>query len=791
VEPKNIANQISDICSNQVVDIQRIQQLETMPEPRSKYIIAMTPHSGSSFLCDVMKHTKRFGRPDESLNHVAAIINNIPARTPDEYIHNVIHFKKTPNGVSGLKVDWFRFERFVQSMSDKEYLKGFKFIYLTRRDRAAQAVSLYRATATSIWHTNVQHDADVLNKAEILEYDFEAINKCYENIATQEKGWQKYFLDNGITPLCISYEEIETDVLNTMKRIASHVSVRAENVSMPKEQSAFTKVSDHRNGEWALRFEFERHSATPNSLAAVSPQVAQSSEKFGWNHHAKIISNRFIGIINSMVYRGWLGLNKLKRPSRRSAINTRFHLHKAKAIESFIRFSKGKEFPEHPLTMIVEVSNLCDLQCAMCITFSAINPARKRIIKNKKRGFFDIQEISKIKPYLESALQVHAFGFGEPMIHPDFLAILDVLKSYEVMVDFYTNGMHLTEENCRAIVDYRVAAITISFSGTTKEEYENVYIKGNFDTVLEGIRRLAAYKRQCRSPYPRIEINSLGFQHHVNSLPEFVKMMGQAGVNVIFLKPLHAGGIPFIEPFVAAYRQGFEGKIIEEAKAVAKEMGVHLCVEVFQRDTIPNDANVGDFVRRRRGPLGKRIKKQFPNLEATSVIEIKELARELKQRGAFWKQIEPTNEMRAKTELMGMKQHNLLTPCFEPFKTLYIHVNGDARPCCFADSRTATIGNVFDDGINVWGNAPFLQIKHGVLNGQYPIMCDYCISVHNAPSNHDINCVVEQYYLWYQNVFGATFSVDAAVGASKLPDNRGILNAWKKRSIRISQSFSA
>ena len=51
-----------------------------------------------------------------------------------------------------------------------------------------------------------------------------------------------------------------------------------------------------------------------------------------------------------------------------------FHAQKQQAIESFLDFIVGGEQPRWPLEVFIEVSNLCDLQCAMCHTFSALNP---------------------------------------------------------------------------------------------------------------------------------------------------------------------------------------------------------------------------------------------------------------------------------------------------------------------------------------------------------------------------------------------------------------------------------
>jgi trehalose 2-sulfotransferase len=255
-------NSISEIFNNPEVDLKRINGLQAKTEPRCKYIIAITPRSGSSYLCDVMKRVKRFGLPDEMLNKhfIPGIMKKIPGRTPEEYLRNVTCSRKSKNGLSGLKVSWFQFNEFLQAMSDKDYLKDFKFIYLTRRDLAAQAVSLYKATATSVFHTNVKNSEDALRKLETLDYNFAEINYWYEHIVVQERGWQNYFFENRIFPLCLTYEEIEEDIRQVLLRIATYVGVKPENVVMPVEESIFTKVRDIRNLEWAFQFALDRSS---------------------------------------------------------------------------------------------------------------------------------------------------------------------------------------------------------------------------------------------------------------------------------------------------------------------------------------------------------------------------------------------------------------------------------------------------------------------------------------------------------------------------------------------------
>jgi LPS sulfotransferase NodH len=252
-------NKIPKIFSNLDINVNRLQKIETLDDPRSRYLIAMTPRSGSSYLCDIMKKTHRFGSPDEKINEnsLPVILKNIPGRNPDEYLRNVMRATKTVNRVSGLKASWYQFKNFTSLMSDTHYLQGFKYIYLTRQDLPAQAVSLYKATASSVFHTNIQHHEQALVKLEHLNYDFVKIKNWYDHIVAQEQGWLNYFDQYQLTPLTITYEEIELDLLSVLKKIAVHVKVTPGKIVIPARESVFKKIRDDRSVEWAKRFEEE------------------------------------------------------------------------------------------------------------------------------------------------------------------------------------------------------------------------------------------------------------------------------------------------------------------------------------------------------------------------------------------------------------------------------------------------------------------------------------------------------------------------------------------------------
>jgi LPS sulfotransferase NodH len=252
-------NQIPYIFQNPALDFKRLHALSSQQDPQSRYIIAITPRSGSSYLCDLMTQIDRFGMPNELINQdgLPKSLREAPGRTPDEYLRHILRNRQTENGISGLKASWFQFENFAEYMDDRHYLANFNFIYLTRRDLAAQAVSLYKAVATGIFHTDTKPTADSIARLESLEYDYVRIKYWYDHIVAQEKGWQAYFYENRIYPLCISYEDIENDTLKVLRRIASYVGEDTNSVFLPISGSIFKKIRNHISAQWTRRFAIE------------------------------------------------------------------------------------------------------------------------------------------------------------------------------------------------------------------------------------------------------------------------------------------------------------------------------------------------------------------------------------------------------------------------------------------------------------------------------------------------------------------------------------------------------
>jgi MoaA/NifB/PqqE/SkfB family radical SAM enzyme len=97
-------------------------------------------------------------------------------------------------------------------------------------------------------------------------------------------------------------------------------------------------------------------------------------------------------------------------------------------------------------------------------------------------------------------------GFGEPLLHPDFLDVLAYARStIKNRIILITNGTLLSKDMSREIVKRSLAdAIVISVETGRKEDYEKTRIGGDFDQLDRNISEFIELRRECGETLPNL-----------------------------------------------------------------------------------------------------------------------------------------------------------------------------------------------------------------------------------------------------------------------------------------------
>jgi LPS sulfotransferase NodH len=217
---------------------------------RTLYLIATTSRSGSTHLCRMLTATRRLGEPAEYYNvRVKPLRMQLWGATSDaDYFQQVVARTSTPNGVCGIKVATVAFEQLRASLGPSFDLVRPRYIWLRRRDALRQAISLYRAKTTDIWHWH----AGQPRPTACPPFDAEQIEVCRREIAAANEYWRDWFVDDAnLAPLELWYEDVIAAPQTAIAEICRHVGISHEHLPAPRSELCVQR--DETTEDWHAR----------------------------------------------------------------------------------------------------------------------------------------------------------------------------------------------------------------------------------------------------------------------------------------------------------------------------------------------------------------------------------------------------------------------------------------------------------------------------------------------------------------------------------------------------------
>lgn len=189
---------------------------------------------------------------------------------------------------------------------------------------------------------------------------------------------------------------------------------------------------------------------------------------------------------------------------------------------------KKYDYAEYPSTLMLELTNACNLKCIMCR-----NSCMKR-----KRGFMSkeilVKALSEAKK--SSIKKVALYTTGESLLHPDFIEIAKICNEFGFTTYLTTNGLLLNEKMCRELLSTNLESIKISIDGTNKKEYEQIRIRGKFETLINNLKILYEIRKREHSSI-KIYAGAVITKLNEENINLFRKVYGKY-VDGIYLSPL-------------------------------------------------------------------------------------------------------------------------------------------------------------------------------------------------------------------------------------------------------------
>lgn len=175
----------------------------------------------------------------------------------------------------------------------------------------------------------------------------------------------------------------------------------------------------------------------------------------------------------------------------------------------------------------LELTNKCNLHCRTCM----------RNDWSETEGFMQADTIDRLLADLgevNPVPRVFLGGFGEPLFHPNVIEIIRRFKALGAQVDLISNGILLSEQVSRDLIEVGLDTLWISLDGATPENYADVRLGDHLPKIiqnLESLQRLHS-ERFGDSPWqgsPKLGIAFVAMKRNIHELPEVLKLGTRLG----------------------------------------------------------------------------------------------------------------------------------------------------------------------------------------------------------------------------------------------------------------------
>jgi len=193
-------------------------------------------------------------------------------------------------------------------------------------------------------------------------------------------------------------------------------------------------------------------------------------------------------------------------------------------------FRQQEEVKAKPLKLTIEPTNMCHLKCPLCPTGLGI----------AERDFCEL-DIDLLKRLIDELgdyiFFVDLFNWGEPLFSKNLEEFLRILNKKHISTTISTNlSVKISEERIKKIISSGLNHIIVSLDGASKDSYNEYRRGGNFDLVIENMKRFVAIRDKINSNTPYITWQFLIFRFNEHEINKAQRMAKEIGVDRIWFQ---------------------------------------------------------------------------------------------------------------------------------------------------------------------------------------------------------------------------------------------------------------
>lgn len=185
----------------------------------------------------------------------------------------------------------------------------------------------------------------------------------------------------------------------------------------------------------------------------------------------------------------------------------------------------------HPISLMIELTNFCQLRCITCAREYALGQAMDT-------GNMDLAQAKKLIDEAHIFLdRIGLTGLGEPLLYPQLVEILDYIekKNKGICIFISTNAQVPNTLKIMDTIGDKIDTLQVSVDGIG-EVFEGIRSKSDFASSAKNLEAIVKLSRGRRFD---VKLNMVVFGRNYHQLADVVDFAKQMGLSEIYLNSIN------------------------------------------------------------------------------------------------------------------------------------------------------------------------------------------------------------------------------------------------------------
>lgn len=249
---------------------------------------------------------------------------------------------------------------------------------------------------------------------------------------------------------------------------------------------------------------------------------------------------------------------------------------------------------ELPRRIIIEASTLCQLRCPGCV-LPRSNP--EKIEETCGFGCLSFENFKKLVDD-NYFTEIELARFGEMFLNPELADIIKYAYEKNVSLRDYcgANLNYLPDDVAESLVKYKFELLTVSVDAASPESYVKYRIGGDFNQVINNIKKINYYKKLYNSDKPKLVYKFIIFGHNEHEIDKAKQLAKDLDMEILFSGNFLQEFSPVKNPTLVKQKTGIDVKVIPDynkAELLQENKDVWFCCkDLFEYPQINWDGKV-------------------------------------------------------------------------------------------------------------------------------------------------------------------------------------------------------